>query len=423
MQKAIRLILELCLSTSVTKYNDEQNFHVAPMQGYTNASTRYLFHGLSPTSIQWTEMEKVEDLMPTGSRNDLQSALIKRLGPPSQYTEGNHLVLQLGGNDPKTIRHCVEKSLDLYNFREINLNCGCPSIESGGASTFGASLMKNVELTSRLVESIKSGGSGFDVSVKCRIAVMDSVEDMHDLKDDDYSYLHRYVEAIKKAGADHVILHARPAILTGLSPVKNRSVPNLNYDFVQKIAQEFPEMRITLNGGIKSSEDLKDMRLKYGPNIDGFMAGRWLLRRPLDLVCVESQLRNKTLHHLNTVQSAIDSYGERVIQSITNKEQNIPLSELCLPLYLVIEQLKEDYTRDEDDSVCLSESPALLNHIEIESLYEDLQNIICEIESIKSGKAVHRNADCNFKKLTSSLKGIVGTKVFNKWKRNRLELQ
>jgi tRNA-dihydrouridine synthase A len=423
MRSFIRFILDLCLSSTLPVVsNDPKHFHVAPMQGYTNASFRSLFHDLSPTSILWTEMEKVEDLMPTGSINDLQSALNKRLGHPSQYLEGDHLVLQLGGNDPKTIRHCVEKSLDLYNFREINLNCGCPSIESGGSSTFGASLMKNIDLTSRLVESVKSGGSGIDVSVKCRIAVMDSVEDLRNLKDEDYMYLYRYIKSIKNAGGDHVVLHARPAILSGLSPVKNRLVPNLNYDFVQRISLDFPEMRVTLNGGIQSLEDLTKIRSKYCSSMDGFMAGRWLLRRPLDLVCVESQLRNKQLHPVTLIQSAIDSYGERIIQSIMHKNENIPLSELCLPLYLVLEQLKEDYVEGKDGNSCLSESPVLLSHLEIESLYEALYSIICQIESIKGAKVKHQNLDYNFKKLSTSLKRIVGTKVFNKWKRNRIEL-
>jgi tRNA-dihydrouridine synthase len=181
---------------------------------------------------------------------------------------------------------------------------------------------------------------------------------------------------------------------------------------------DFPDMRITLNGGIKSSEDLMKVCSKYSSSIDGYMAGRWVLRRPLDLVAVESQLQKKQLHPLNLIQTAIDSYGETVIQSIVLKEKSVPLSELCLPLYLVIEQLKEDYAEENDES----KGSVLLSNVEIESLYEDLHSIICEIESIKGGKAVHRNVDYNFKKLTSALKGIVGTKVFNKWKRNRLEL-
>uniref|UniRef100_A0A7S4EQR4 DUS-like FMN-binding domain-containing protein n=1 Tax=Pseudo-nitzschia australis TaxID=44445 RepID=A0A7S4EQR4_9STRA len=423
-------------------------FHVAPMQCYTNARTRKLFDLLSPSSIKWTEMEKLDDIYPrTESVDYLLDALEKRLGSPENHHDKANLVLQLGTNDPDRLQRCVEHTIQHYdNIQEINLNCGCPAIESGGASTYGASLMKDAKLTGQLVKSARKGLEGSlgtshacpKISVKCRIAVFETDQDMRLLTGRDYDYLKDYVSTMHEHGANHVILHARPAILSGLSPVKNRIVPTLDYDFVQRIASEFEgKMDVTLNGGITTLDQLQSLlenSLSGSKSaISSYMAGRWCLRRPLDLIGIEALLKGEELNSsLSPIQNAIDQYVDDAIKigsSSSFLRHKPTVAELCLPLFLIVEQLRDDYNfeedkSDNDDSITLIEPP-LLTYDEMESLYDVLHEGVAQIEDLfgkgKKKKKIS-NGSVNFKRLSSSFKSLVGTKVANKWKRNRAEL-
>lgn len=426
----------------------KSQFHVAPMQGYTNAQTRKLFHLLSPSSIKWTEMEKLDDIFPkTESPDYLIDALEKRLGPPGNYYDSknsnnndSNLVLQLGTNDPDRLRACVAHTVERYdNIREINLNCGCPAIESGGASTYGASLMKETKLTGELVQAAKEGLEGFesDVSVKCRIGVFESDKDMRPLDDRDYEYLTDYLSTIYDHGGNHVILHARPAVLSGLSPVKNRIVPTLDYDFVERIAADFEgKVKITLNGGITSFSQLRSFQEQSGSTIVSHMAGRWCLRRPLDLVGIEALLKDdwesiassSSSSVLPDIQRAIEDYVDDAIllaSSASPRTHTPTIAELCLPLFLVTEQLRDDYDYEEDDGTQEdSVERPILSYEDIESLYDVIQDGVTQLEefSNRGKKKKKQGGDMNFKRLSSSFKSLVGTKVANKWKRNRAEL-
>lgn len=429
----------------------KMQFHVAPMQGYTNAQTRKLFHLLSPSSVKWTEMEKLDDIFPkTESSDFLVDALEKRLGPPDNYydaksNENSNLVLQLGTNDPDRLRACVGHTIERYdNIKEINLNCGCPAIESGGASTYGASLMKDAKLTGELVQAAQEALAGVEsspkVSVKCRIGVFESDKDMRPLNENDYEYLKHYVSTIYNSGGNHVILHARPAVLSGLSPVKNRIVPMLDYDFVERIAVEFEgKVDITLNGGITRLLQLQSFQKKTGSNITSHMAGRWCLRRPLDLVGIEallsggddleSTVSRSYSSFLPDIQNAIEEYVDEAILlagSTSSRAHKPTIADLCLPLFLITEQLRDDYdyegneTQEED---AIDEGP-MLTYEDIESLYDVIQDGVGQLEefSNRGKKKKKQGNDINFKRLSSSFKSLVGTKVANKWKRNRAEL-
>jgi len=423
-------------------------------------------------------MEKVDDLYPKKEQYPdayLVSALEKRLGSSDVYDEESRLVLQLGSNDPERMEACVQNILKHYNFREININCGCPSIESGGAATYGASLMKDASLTGQLVSSIEKALSGSKcldfrdapkISVKCRIAVFDHLDNMRPLHDGDYEFLLNYLRTIRDAGAQHVVLHARPAILSGLSPVKNRKndVVTLNYSFVERIAAEFPDLKVTLNGGIKTFSQLKTLQKRSSrTKISSYMAGRWILRRPLDLMGVEQLLNDQNEHfpiEEGFRQETYRIYAEKAIEEYTNyaiemarlikDRRSFTIAELCLPLYLIAEQLCDDYNYDSGDKntalyhgeLCGNEIDAtidggeeepLLNYESVESLYDIMQNSVKQIEACakssggknskkKARSCINESSSPNFKRLTSSFKTIVGTKVANKWKRNRSEL-
>lgn len=342
-------------------------------------------------------MEKVDDLLP-----NINQSLHKRLGGEE---EERNLILQLGSNDATKLHDCVRIASDLYpNLKEINLNCGCPAIDTGGAPTYGASLMKDTTLTAQLVESIVSA-TDIDVSVKCRIGVFDTAEDVVPIGDERYEYLYNYISAIHDAGAKHVILHSRPAILS-LNPVKNRIIPQLDYKIVHRIAEDFDgKVKITLNGGINSLDELNDMLNNDESNISSYMSGRWCLRRPLDLIAIEQALKN-TNDELD-VQSAIEQY----INYAMTSQNGFTMGELCLPVYLVVSQLQEDYDQEEDDG--------LLTYNQMESLYQTVEDGF--VMQLSNGKARSSNS-INFKKLAASFGPLVGKKLASKWKRNRSEL-
>jgi tRNA-dihydrouridine synthase len=373
------------------------------MQCYTNQPLRKLAGLLSPSTMRWTEMEKVDDLFP-----NIEMALDKRLG---REKDDDNLILQLGSNNVHKVGACARVATRKFpNLRGINLNCGCPAIDVGGAPTYGATLMKDPSLTARLVESMSNAvvatyGNDVEISAKCRIGVFDDERDLRALNQEDYEYLTRYVSIIRDAGAAHVILHARPAILS-LSPIKNRIMPNLEYDIVNRIASDFRgDVKVTLNGGIGSMAHLSSLQNDDSRAISSHMAGRWCLRRPLDLVAVE-----RSLDPMATIDPmrCMESYIE---YALANRSK-FTLVDLCLPLFLVVEQLRDDY--DEEDRV----DGQLLSWDDMENLHDAIRDGLNELG--RDDIAIYDSV--NFKRLASSFKKLAGTKVVNKWKRNRSEL-
>ena len=390
-------------STTTTTPPSNNEFHLAPMQCYTNQPLRKLAGLLSPSTMRWTEMEKVDDLFP-----NIEMALDKRLG---REKDDDNLILQLGSNNVHKVGACARVATRKFpNLRGINLNCGCPAIDVGGAPTYGATLMKDPSLTARLVESMSNAvvatyGNDVEISAKCRIGVFDDERDLRALNQEDYEYLTRYVSIIRDAGAAHVILHARPAILS-LSPIKNRIMPNLEYDIVNRIASDFRgDVKVTLNGGIGSMAHLSSLQNDDSRAISSHMAGRWCLRRPLDLVAVE-----RSLDPMATIDPmrCMESYIE---YALANRSK-FTLVDLCLPLFLVVEQLRDDY--DEEDRV----DGQLLSWDDMENLHDAIRDGLNELG--RDDIAIYDSV--NFKRLASSFKKLAGTKVVNKWKRNRSEL-
>mmetsp|Transcript_18302 Transcript_18302/g.23570 ORF Transcript_18302/g.23570 Transcript_18302/m.23570 type:complete len:415 (+) Transcript_18302:86-1330(+) len=382
-------------------------FHVAPMQGYTAAPLRSFYRLLSSHARLWTEMEKVEDLLSCSS-----DGLERRFSDANPNQNCDRLVLQLGGNNPDLIRKCVDRlKAEGHHFGEFNLNCGCPSTQAGGASTFGASMMKDPALTARCVHALKhSAPDNAVISVKTRIAVFDNPDDLYldnNFSEKQYQQLHNYISQCSDAGASHIILHARPVILQGLSPVKNRQVPSLHYSICDRVARDFENLTITLNGGLSCHEDLEQVSTDYGNQIKSYMAGRWMIRRPLDIVQVNSSGN----------QGLTKERGAQAIQDYANYIEGklgtdcVPLLELSLPLYLAIEQLREEEEALEQGLA------SVYDYEELDELYDHCSNAITSL-----GVTTKRSSSTNFKKLASGFKTIVGKKVHGKWKRNRAEL-
>jgi tRNA-dihydrouridine synthase A len=178
--------------------------------------------------------------------------------------------LQLGGSEPADLAHCAKLG-EKYGYDEINLNIGCPS-ERVQKGAFGACLMAEPKLVSECIKRIKDEVR-IPVTVKHRIGI-DSVED--------YSFVRDFVGTVSAAGCKTFIVHARNAMLKGLSPKENREVPPLKYDYVYRLKQDFPALQIVINGGIASLEEI----CSHEKHVDGVLLGRaayhnpWLIADP-----------------------------------------------------------------------------------------------------------------------------------------------
>ncbi len=236
---------------------------VAPMMDWTDRHCRFLLRLLSPHARLYTEMVTAAALI----HGDADKLL--------EFDAAEHPVaLQLGGSDPKMMADAAKKAADAA-YDEININVGCPSdrVQSG---QFGACLMAKPDLVARCFEEM-SAVCDPPVTVKTRIGIDDY---------DSYEFLREFIETLKAAGCNTFIVHARLAILQGLSPKDNRTVPPLNYERVYQLKREFPNLEIILNGGISDT----DLVLGHLEHVDGVMIGRQAYHDPYFLSELEKAL-------------------------------------------------------------------------------------------------------------------------------------
>ena len=233
-------------------------FSVAPMMDWTDRHCRYFHRKFTKKSLLYTEMVS-------------SAALVRgRAFHLLDFSNEEHpLALQLGGSDPSQLSEAASIGED-HGYNEINLNVGCPSdrVQSGD---FGAVLMKNPKLVAKCCEAMNKNTS-VDITVKCRIGVDDQ---------DPYQVLPEFLKYLCDAGVTRVIIHARKAILKGLSPKENRDVPPLDYPLVYKMKEKFPELHISLNGGVKCLSEADKLLAK---GIDGVMIGRSAYQQPTEIL-------------------------------------------------------------------------------------------------------------------------------------------
>lgn len=236
---------------------------VAPMLDWTDKHCRYLHRLISADTVLYSEMITTPAI--------LQGDTQKYIG----FNQQEHpVVLQLGGSDGQELaKSCV--IAEEYGYDEVNLNVGCPSdrVQKG---RFGACLMNEPELVVQCIRAMQQSVS-IPITVKCRIGVDNN---------DSYENLSGFVNQLHAAGLKTLIIHARKALLKGLSPKQNRSVPPLNYDFVYRIKQQFPELSIIINGGINTVEE----SVTHLENVDGVMLGRAVWNNPWLLHALQNQL-------------------------------------------------------------------------------------------------------------------------------------
>lgn len=227
---------------------------VAPMLDWTDRHYRYFARLITRHTWLYTEM------VTTGAL--LHGDVARHL----RYDEAEHpLALQLGGSEPSELARCARLA-EQWGYDEVNLNVGCPS-ERVQKGAFGACLMAEAPLVADCVRAMRDAVS-IDVTVKHRIGI-DRIED--------YGFLADFVDTVAQAGCRTFIVHARNAILKGLSPKENRDIPPLKYHYVYRLKQERPELEILINGGIRTLADI-DAHLAAG--VDGVMIGREAYHHP-----------------------------------------------------------------------------------------------------------------------------------------------
>lgn len=237
------------------------------MMDWTDRHCRYFMRLLSPSVRLYTEMVTAQALHHGDSAKLLQ------------YDDCEHPVaLQIGGSDPGLMAEAARKGAD-EGYDEININVGCPSdrVQSG---QFGACLMARPDIVADCFQAMQSE-TDIPITVKSRIGIDDR---------DDEEFLRTFVTTLVDAGCKKFIVHARIAILEGLSPKENRTVPPLNYERVYRLKRDFPELEIVINGGLTEIGHV-DAVLQQ---VDGAMIGRQAYHQPYFLAELERHFNSAT---------------------------------------------------------------------------------------------------------------------------------
>ena len=247
------------MKSGIARPELDRTFSVAPMMDWTTRDYRALARTLTKRALLYTEMVTTGAILHGTPRE-------RFLG----YNEVEHpLALQLGGSDASELAECAAIA-EAWGYDEVNLNVGCPSdrVQSG---CFGAVLMEQPALVAKSVAAMRRAVD-VDVTVKCRIGVDDQ---------NPAEVLPEFLAQIVGAGCERVTIHARKAWLQGLSPKENRDIPPLDYELVHRMKGLFPNLHISINGGI-TSLDQAEAFLDAG--LDGVMIGRSAYHNPTDIL-------------------------------------------------------------------------------------------------------------------------------------------
>lgn len=245
------------------------------MMGRTDRHCRYFLRGFSARMLLYTEMIAAAQL----ARGD--GARLLEFDP-----EEHPVALQLGGCDPRELAAAASAG-EQAGYDEINLNCGCPSDRATGG-VFGAYLMQQPATVTACVKAMRAAVR-IPVTVKMRIGVIEgrgraAIEASRGFGQVERTALNHFVRAIRDAGCDAVIVHARKAVLGGLSAQDNREVPPLQYEVVNQIKQAFPDLQVVVNGGLREPAAI----LGALDKLDGIMLGREAYHRPVVLARLDA---------------------------------------------------------------------------------------------------------------------------------------
>ena len=262
---------------------------VAPMMDCTDRHERYFLRLISKNVLLYTEMIVSEAI----DRGDKKKLL-------SFNTNENPVALQLGGSTPKLLAKAAKIGED-FGYDEINLNLGCPS-KKVQKNRFGACLIKEPNLVAECLTEMRASTT-LPVTVKTRIGY-DEV--------DNYENLFNFINTLKKTGVKTFIIHARKAMLGKFTPKQNLNIPPLKYERVYKLKEDFKDLEIIINGGITSTDQIKNHLAK----VDGVMIGRSVYHSPYLLADIE-----KEIFHNDEVKSR-EEVLELLIPYVKNEIKN-----------------------------------------------------------------------------------------------------
>jgi len=254
-----------------------RKFSVAPMMEWTDRHYRYFARLISRHTLLYSEMVTSGALIHGDKQRHLQ-----------YNVEEQPVALQLGGSNAKELALCCKMAED-HGYNEVNLNVGCPS-DRVQNNMIGACLMGHASLVNECLSEM-SAATSLPVTVKHRIGIDDL---------DSPEFLFGFVDEVKKSGCSTFIVHARKAILQGLSPKENRDIPPLIYDRVYDLKNQFPELEVIINGGIKTLDEIQ----AHLQHVDGVMVGReayqnpWLLSHIDKDVYKDSEAVSQTRHDI-----------------------------------------------------------------------------------------------------------------------------
>ena len=237
------------------------------MMDWTDRHCRYFLRGFSPAALLYTEMITAAAIV----RGDARRLL-------AFDPEEHPVALQLGGSEPRELA-AAARAGEAAGYDEINLNCGCPS-DRVASGAFGACLMREPARVADCVAAMRAAVS-VPVTVKMRIGVVSGTHDevrggLSKFDESDFEALHAFVSQVRDAGCEVAIVHARKAVLGGLSPKDNREVPPLRYDVVRRLKQHFGDLPLIVNGGLRTAASV----LEALTWCDGVMLGREAYHRP-----------------------------------------------------------------------------------------------------------------------------------------------
>lgn len=284
------------MKPNTLKTSESRCFSVAPMLDWTTRHCRYFHRQLSKEALLYTEM------LTTG-------AILHGKGDYLGFSpEEAPLALQLGGNVPKDLATCAKQAED-RGYAEINLNVGCPSdrVQNG---FFGACLMAQPQTVADCVKAMLDVVR-IPVTVKTRIGIDDQ---------DSYAFLTQFVDALVAVGCPKIVVHARKAWLSGLSPKENREIPPLNYPRVYQLKKDYPNIHIGINGGINTLADIK----AHLDVVDEVMVGRAAYQNPYLLAQIDTEifgLQTPTPTRFEAIERMLD-YIER------QRQQDVYLSHI-----------------------------------------------------------------------------------------------
>ena len=253
---------------------------VAPMMDCTDRHERFFLRLISKNILLYSEMI-VDEAINRGDKKKLLEFNINE----------KPVALQLGGSSPKLLAEAAKTGED-FGYDEINLNLGCPS-KKVEKNKFGACLMKEPNLVADCLSKMQSA-TKLPVTIKTRIGY-DDVED--------YENLYNFISILKSTGIRTFIIHARKAILGKFTPKQNLNIPPLNYDYVYNLKRDFPNEEIIINGGITSSDEIKQHLKKT----DGVMIGRAVYHTPYFLAEIENEIfkNNQTPSRQEVIENLI----------------------------------------------------------------------------------------------------------------------